>query len=177
MTYSCFPVRLIPEVAVLSFSTLWVNNDVWQHSFYVRHSHIWNSLPVLAVSAQEFSNFNPRPHLLFRHPRTHVGGVVAPPPRLVCPHPPLIEIELCNKNKWKDLDVVNLTIPDFTTLDNILTFPGQVKEKMLLFWEDQVFANIFEVRKVVKNAKHHRIPLIKKRGNKYILNLKGHSKI
>ena len=56
-------------------------------------------------------------------------------PRLVCP---LIEIELRNNNKRKDRDVVNLNIPDFTTLGQILTFPGQVKQKMLLFWEDRV---------------------------------------
>ena len=63
-------------------------------------------------------------------------GVPPPPPQLVCP---LIEIELRNKDKRKDRDVLNLTIPDFTTLGHILTFPGQVKQKMLLFWEDQVF--------------------------------------
>ena len=57
-------------------------------------------------------------------------------PRLVCP---LIEIELRNKDKRKDRDFLNLTIPDFATLGRILTFPGQVKQRMLLFWEDQVF--------------------------------------
>ena len=66
--------------------------------------------------------------------RTWGGGGCHP--RLVCP---LIEKELRNKNKRKDRDVLNLTIPDFTTLGHILTFPGQVKQKMLLFWEDQVF--------------------------------------
>ena len=75
--------------------------------------------------------FNPCPHLLFRHPRPR--GVT---PRLVCP---LIEIELSNKDRRKDRDVLNLIIPDFTTLGQILTFPGQVKQKMLLFWEDRVF--------------------------------------
>ena len=63
--------------------------------------------------------------------RTWEGG--CHPSRLVCP---LIEIELCNKNKEKYRDVVNLNITDFTTLGQILTFPGQVKQKMLLFWED-----------------------------------------
>ena len=58
------------------------------------------------------------------------------PPRMVCP---LIEIELRKKDKRKDRDGLNLTIPDFTTLGHILTFPGQVKQKMLLFWKDQVF--------------------------------------
>ena len=57
-------------------------------------------------------------------------------PRLVCP---VIEIELYNKDNRKDRDVLNLTIPDFTTLGHILTFPGQVKQKMLHFWEDRVF--------------------------------------
>ena len=58
------------------------------------------------------------------------------PPQLIWS---LIEIQLCNKAKRKDCDVLNLTIPDFTTLGHILTFPGQVEQKMLLFWEDHVF--------------------------------------
>ena len=70
---------------------------------------------------------NPRPHLLFRHPRPDLGGCH---PRLVCPQ---IEIELCNKDQRKDRDVLNLTIPYFTILGHILTFPGQIKQKMLLF--------------------------------------------
>ena len=65
--------------------------------------------------------------------RTWVG---ATSPRLLCP---LIEIELRNNDKRKDRDVLNLTVPEFTTFGHILTFPGQVKQKMLLFWEDQVF--------------------------------------
>ena len=57
-------------------------------------------------------------------------GEWLPPPRLVCP---LIKIELRNKDKRKDRDVLNLTIPDFTTLGQILTFPGQVKQKNVGF--------------------------------------------
>ena len=66
--------------------------------------------------------------------RTSGGGGCYP--RIVRP---LIEIELRNKDKRKDRDVLDLTIPDFTTLGHVLTFPGQVNQKMLLFWKDQVF--------------------------------------
>ena len=66
--------------------------------------------------------------------RTWGGGVASPGS-----FAHLIEIELRNEGKRKDRDVLNLIIPDFTILGHILTFPGQVKQKMLLFWEDQVF--------------------------------------
>ena len=52
---------------------------------------------------------NPRPHLLFRHHRPHLGGGGSATPRLVCP---LIQVKLHNKYKRKDRDVLNLTIPD-----------------------------------------------------------------
>ena len=96
--------------------------------------------------------------------RTWVGGWVAPPARL-----PLIEIELRNKDKRNDRDVLNLTIPDFTTSGHILTFPGQVKPKNV-FLENQVFLQItFELREIERNAKRHRIPLVKTHGSKYIV--------
>ena len=57
-----------------------------------------------------------------------IGGFV---PRLVCP---LIEIEPRNKDKRKDRDVLNHTVSDFTTLGHVLTFPEQVKQKVLFFW-------------------------------------------
>ena len=96
----------------------------------------WFQEHFLFLSGPIQSKFiNPRPHLLFHHPRLHLGVGVATP-RLVCP---LIEIELRNKDKRKDRDVLNLTIPDFTTLGHILTFPGQVKQKMLLFGKIKFF--------------------------------------
>ena len=61
-------------------------------------------------------------------------------PRLVCP---LIEIELCDNDMRKDRDVLNLTVPDFATLCHILTFPGQVKQNMLLFGKVMFFVNNF----------------------------------
>ena len=67
-----------------------------------------------------------------------VGGGGGPRARL-----PLIEIELRKKDIPKDGDALDLTIPDCTTLGHNLTSPGQVKQKMLSFWEDQVFANNF----------------------------------
>ena len=66
--------------------------------------------------------------------RTWGEGVATP--RLVFP---LTEIEFCNKDKRKDRDVLNVAMPDFTTLGHILIFSGQVKQEMLLFGEDQVF--------------------------------------
>ena len=58
--------------------------------------------------------------------RTWGGEGVPPPPARL----PQIEIELRNKDKKKDRDVLNLNIPNFTTSGHILTFPGQVKDKM-----------------------------------------------
>ena len=48
-----------------------------------------------------------------------------------CPQPicPLIAIKLRNKDELKVWDFPNPTIPEFTTLGHILTFPGQVKQK------------------------------------------------
>ena len=82
--------------------------------------------------------FNPHPHLLFRHPRPHLSGLVYP----------LTEIELRDKIEWKDRDILNLTTTDFTTLGHILIFPGQFKQKNVAFLEDQVFfANVFWTKK------------------------------
>ena len=90
-----------------------------------------------------------------------------PSPQLVCP---LNEIEPRNKNKRKDRDLLNLTIPDFTTLGHILTFPGQVKQKILLFLGRSSFWRItFELRKIEKNAKHYRVSLVDTHRNMYIL--------
>ena len=92
--------------------------------------------------------------------RTWGGGTI---PRLVIP---LIEIELRNKDKRKDRDVLNLTIPDFTTLGDILTFPGQVKQKNAAFLRRSSFWQIiFELRTIEKNTKRHRVPLVKAHRN------------
>ena len=47
---------------------------------------------------------------------------------------PPIAIEFRNKDERKVWDVLNLTIPDFTALGQILNFPRHVKQKILLFW-------------------------------------------
>ena len=64
-----------------------------------------------------------------------------------CHHPrlvyPLIELELRNKDKRKDRDVLNLTIPDFITLGLILTFLGQVKEKSCFLGRSSFFQITF----------------------------------
>ena len=50
---------------------------------------------------------NPRPHMLFSHPRTHMGGGVATPPHAIS-H--LIEIELWDKDQTNLMDVLNLMV-------------------------------------------------------------------
>ena len=66
---------------------------------------------------------------------------------LVCP---LIEIGLRNKHKRKDRDVLNLTIPEFTKLGHILSFPGQVKQKTLFFGRSNFWKVTFELIKIEK---------------------------
>ena len=115
--------------------------------------------------------FNPRPHLLFCHPRPHLegGGLL---PQFICS---LFAIELCNKDKQNDQDVLNPTIPDFPILGQILDLPGHIKENMLLFCMINVFVNNFWTKKYrEKNAGHHRIPLVETHRNVYILTPKGH---
>ena len=90
---------------------------------------------------------------------------------LVCP---LIEIELHHKDERKARDLLNLTIPDFTTLGHILTYPGQGKQQNIGFWEDWKFSRItFALRKMEQNPKHHRIPLVETHQNIAILTPKG----
>ena len=67
---------------------------------------------------------SPRPHMLFPHPRTHMG-VVAPPHAIS----PLIEIELWDKDQTNPLDVLSPMVPKFASSGHILTPPGRVKEK------------------------------------------------
>ena len=54
--------------------------------------------------------FNPRPHMLFSHPRTHMGGGCNP-------HAisPLIEIELWAKDQTNPWDVLNPMVPELTS--------------------------------------------------------------
>ena len=97
------------------------------------------------------------------------GGGCHPPARL-----PLIEIELRNRDRRKDRDLLNLTIPAFTTLDHILSLPLQAKQKNVAFLGRSSFSQItLELRKIENNAKHHRIPLVKTHRNICILTPKG----
>ena len=79
--------------------------------------------------------FKPRPHPLFRHPRTHLEGGCPPA------HLSHLAKELRSKDGRKFWDVLNPAIADFTTVGYILTFPGQVKTKNVAFRLDQLFAN------------------------------------
>ena len=72
--------------------------------------------------------FNPRPHMLFSHPRTHMGVVVVATPHAISP---LIEIELWDKDQTNLWDVLNPMVPGLTSLGHILTPPGRVKEKKI----------------------------------------------
>ena len=71
---------------------------------------------------------NPRPHMLFSHPRTHMGGGVVATPHAISP---LIEIELWNKDQTNLWDVLNPMVPRLTHLGHILTPPGRVKVKKI----------------------------------------------
>ena len=74
-----------------------------------------------------YAFFNPRPHMLFSHPKTHMGGgaLVATPHAIS----PLIEIELWDKDQTNPWDVLNPMVPGLTSLGHILIPPGRVKEK------------------------------------------------
>ena len=87
--------------------------------------------------------FISRPHLLFRHPRQHLG-VGGATPKLICS--PIV-IEFRNKGKQNAWDVLNPIIPDFPTFGLILTLPGQVKKGCFLV--SSTFLQItVELRKV-----------------------------
>ena len=74
--------------------------------------------------------------------KKRVVGILAPPARF----PPYWN-RASQLRLRKVRDVLNLTKPDFTTFGHILTFPGQVKQKWMLFWKINVFANSFWTRK------------------------------
>ena len=59
----------------------------------------------------------PRPHMIFPHPRTHIGGGVATPHAISS----LIEIELWNKDQTNPWDVLSPMVPELTTLGHVLT--------------------------------------------------------
>ena len=102
------------------------------------------------------------------------GGGGLPPPGSFAP----IEIELRNRDRRKDRDLLNLTIPAFTTLDHILSLPVQAKQKNVAFLGRSSFSQItLELRKIENNAKHHRIPLVKTHRNICILTQKVNLKI
>ena len=79
---------------------------------------------------------NPRPHMLFPHPRTHMGGGVATPHHAISP---LIEIELRDKDQTNPWDVLSPLVPKLTSLGHILTPPGAAKPAVSL---EVVFFNL-----------------------------------
>ena len=97
--------------------------------------------------------FNPFLHLLFRHSRPHLAGDSQP--RLIYPQN---ATELRNRDERKVWDVINPTVLDFNTPGHILTFPGQIKQKMLLFGRIPYLQITFKLRRVEKNAMNRRIP-------------------
>ena len=86
---------------------------------------------------------NPRPYLLFRHPRLHLGRGH---PRLVCPS---IEIELRNKDKRKDCDVFESNHTQFYYLRSHFDPPRAGQTNDVVFWEKIkfFFANNYRNKK------------------------------
>ena len=68
--------------------------------------------------------FNPRPHMLFPHPRTHMG-VIATHHAIS----PLVEIELRDEDQTNPWDVLSPMVLWLTSLGHILTPPGWAKVK------------------------------------------------
>ena len=62
-------------------------------------------------------------------------------------HKSLIAIQLINKHERKVWDILNPTIPVFTTLGHILTSTGQVKQMLVISKIIFFFANNFWIRK------------------------------
>ena len=95
---------------------------------------LWSPAPLHYGAAVRI---NPRPYLLFRHPRPHRGGgegLPAPSSFAL-----LIATELRNTNDRKALDVMNLTISDFATLSYILIFQGRSNKTKNTFGKINVF--------------------------------------
>ena len=91
--------------------------------------------------------------------------------QLICP---LIARELRNKGERKAWDVLDPAIPDFTTLVHILTFPGAGQSINVAFLVRSAFLQItFVLRKVVKDAKHHRIPRVETHRSAFNFTPKG----
>ena len=87
---------------------------------------------------------NPSPHMLFPHPRTHIGGCN--------PHAisPLIEIELWDENQTNHWDVLSPMVPELTSSGYSLSPPGRGKEKksdLRIYRFSQI---TFELRKIAE---------------------------
>ena len=69
---------------------------------------------------------NPRPRLLLRHPRPHLGGAGGGgAPRLICP----LITRVSQERRREVRDALNPTLLDFITLGYTLILPGQVQQK------------------------------------------------
>ena len=94
--------------------------------------------------------FNPRPHMLFPHHRTHMGGGGCNPHVIS----PLNEIELWNKDQTNPWDLLSAIVPELTSLGHILTPPprsGQRKEDS--DFKIYSFSQItLELRKIENNS-------------------------
>ena len=53
---------------------------LYNNVYNVREAVPWQSLSILQSRFTSFKNINPRPHMLFSHPRTHMGGCNPPMP-------------------------------------------------------------------------------------------------
>ena len=68
---------------------------------------VGNGLVMLRLRVIE--SLNPRPHMLFPHPRTHMGGAT---PHAISPLP---EIELWDENQTNPWDVLSSMVPKLTS--------------------------------------------------------------
>ena len=101
---------------------------------------------VIDISKRNILCFNPRPHMLFHHPRTKWGGV--PPPNAISP---LLETELWDKDQTNPWDVLSPMVPELVSLGYILIPPGRIKEKKDSDLRIYRFSQItFELRKIAE---------------------------
>ena len=91
----------------------------------------------ISLSKRMSHLFNPRPHLLFRHPRPHLGGGGGQSPRLVFP---LNCSRASQQRRTKSSGCLEYN-PDFT-LGHVLAFRGRSSKKCW-FCKIIVFGNNF----------------------------------
>ena len=115
------------------------------------------------------SHLNPRPHPLFRHPRPHLGEGLPPTARLPPNWNRASQQRQAERSRCSESNHTR-----FYYLRSNFDLPRAGQTKNVAFLGRSSFWRItFELRKIEKNAKHHRIPLVKTHRNMYLLTPKG----